>query len=112
MPMLLCFYVEEAIMPYKCISIDDAKALIDQGGATIADVRDQGAYRASSIQYAINIQQDNVDEFLATADKDKPLIVYCYHGNSSKGAADYFSSQGYKEVYSMDGGYEAWRLKY
>jgi thiosulfate sulfurtransferase len=99
-------------MPYKCISIDDAKALIDQGDATIADVRDTGAFGASSINNAVNIQQENVEEFLATADKDKPLIVYCYHGNSSKGAADYFSSQGYKEVYSMDGGYEAWRLKY
>ncbi len=99
-------------MPYKCISIDEAKVLIDQGGATIADVRDAGAFLASSIENAINIQQDNVDEFLATADKDKPLIVYCYHGHSSKGAADYFFSQGYKEVYSVDGGYEAWRLKY
>ena len=99
-------------MPYKCISIDDAKALIDRGDATIADVRDAGAFGASSIKNAVNIQQENVEEFLATADKDKPLIVYCYHGNSSKGAADYFSSHGYQEVYSMDGGYEAWRLKY
>jgi len=102
----------EGNMSYKCNSIDDAKALIDQGGATIADVRDAAAYLASSIENAIHLEQDTVEEFLSTADKDKPLIVYCYHGNSSKGAADYFSSQGYKEVYSMDGGYEAWRLKY
>ncbi len=53
-----------------------------------------------------------MERFLSTADKDKPLIVYCYHGNSSQGAANYFFDQGYKEVYSMDGGYEAWRLKY
>jgi thiosulfate sulfurtransferase len=99
-------------MPYKCISIEAAKSLIDQGSVTIADVRDAGTFRAGSIRNSINIQQENVEEFLATADKDKPLIVYCYHGNSSKGAADYFSSQGYKEVYSMDGGYEAWRQKY
>ena len=99
-------------MSYKCISIDAAKSLIDQGAVTLADVRDAGAFRAGNIQNAINIQQEIVEEFLATADKDLPLIVYCYHGNSSKGAADYFSSQGYKEVYSMDGGYEAWRQKY
>jgi len=99
-------------MSYKCISIDDAKTLIDHGGATIADVRDAAAYFASSIENAIHLEQDTVEEFLSTADKDKPLIVYCYHGNSSKGAADYFFSQGYTEVYSMDGGYEAWRLKY
>ena len=99
-------------MPYKCISIDAAKTLIDQGSVTIADVRDAGTFRAGSIENSVNIQQENVEEFLAMADKDQPLIVYCYHGNSSKGAADYFSSQGYKEVYSMDGGYEAWRQKY
>lgn len=99
-------------MSYKCISIDEAKVLIDQGGATIADVRDAAAYFGSSIENAIHIEQDTVEEFLSTTDKDRPLIVYCYHGNSSKGAADYFFSQGYKEVYSMDGGYEAWRLKY
>jgi thiosulfate sulfurtransferase len=102
----------EENMSYKCISIHDAKAVIDQGGATIADVRDAGAFLAGRIENAVNIQQENVDEFLATGDKDKPLIVYCYHGNSSKGAADYFFSHGYNEVYSIDGGYEAWRLRY
>jgi thiosulfate sulfurtransferase len=53
-----------------------------------------------------------MDEFLAVADKAKPLIVYCYHGNSSQGAANYFDGLGFKEVYSVDGGYEAWRSKY
>jgi len=52
------------------------------------------------------------DAFLAAADRDQPLLVYCYHGNSSQGAADYFFNQGFEDVYSMDGGYEAWRLKY
>jgi thiosulfate sulfurtransferase len=99
-------------MPYKCISIDEAKALIDQGGTTIADVRDSGSHVAANIENSINIQQENMDEFLSTTEKDKPLLIYCYHGNSSQGAADYFSEQGYIEVYSMDGGYEAWRLKY
>jgi len=99
-------------MPYKCISIDEAKALIDQGEATIADVRDPGSHQAGNIANSINIQQDTVEAFLSATDRDKPLLVYCYHGHSSQGAADYFSEQGFLEVYSMDGGYEAWRTKY
>ena len=99
-------------MSYKCISIDEAKALIDKGGATIADVRDAGSHVSGNIENSVNIQQDTIEEFLSMADKDKPLIIYCYHGNSSPGAAGYFFEQGYVEVYSMDGGYEAWRLKY
>jgi thiosulfate sulfurtransferase len=99
-------------MMFKCISIDEAKVLIDNGGVTIADVRDAGAHELGHIQNAINLQQDSVQDFLANTDKDKPLIVYCYHGHSSQGAADYFVEQGYEEVYSVDGGYEAWRQKY
>ena len=99
-------------MSYKCISIDEAKALIDKGGTNIADVRDAGSHLSANIENSINIQQENIDEFVSTTDKGKPLIIYCYHGHSSQGAADYFFNQGYSEVYSMDGGYEAWRVKY
>ena len=98
-------------MPYKRISIDEARLIIDERDATIADVRDSGAHQSGSIANAVNIQQDNIEEFLSSADREKPLIVYCYHGNASQGAADYFSEQGFVEVYSMDGGYEAWRTR-
>jgi len=104
--------VEEQAMPFKRISIDEAKAFIDAGDVTIADVRDPGSHQAGNIANSINILQDTIDEFLATADKDKPLIVYCYHGHSSQGAADYFSEQGFVEVYSVDGGFEAWRTRF
>jgi thiosulfate sulfurtransferase len=99
-------------MPYKRISIDEAKTLMEVGNATIGDVRAADAFSAGSMANAIHIQQETRDEFLASAAKDKPLILYCYHGNSSQGAANYFSEQGFEEVYSVDGGYEAWRLKY
>jgi len=97
-------------MPYQCISIEQTKTLIDSGELTLADIRDTNSYRNGSIDNALNITGDNVDNFVATSNKEHPLVVYCYHGNSSKGAADYFSSQGFSQVYSMDGGFEAWRL--
>jgi thiosulfate sulfurtransferase len=99
-------------MPYKRISIDEAKALIDAGGVTIGDVRDADNFAAARIENAIHVAHETMDEFLAVADKDTPLLLYCYHGNSSQGAANYFFELGYKEIYSMDGGFEAWRQKY
>ena len=59
-------------MSYKCISIDEAKMLIDKGQATIADVRDAGSYRAGRIENAVHVQQENVEEFLATAKRIGP----------------------------------------
>lgn len=99
-------------MSYKRISIAEAKALIDRGGATIGDVRDADAYRSGRIEGAHHVEQETLEDFLRMAPKDKPLILYCYHGNSSQGAANYFHGLGYEEVYSVDGGYEAWRSTY
>ena len=40
------------------------------------------------------------------------MVVCCYHGISSQGAAAYFAEQGFNEVYSMMGGFEAWQSVY
>lgn len=99
-------------MSFKCISIDDAKALIDSTEVTLADVRDSGSFLESNIPNSVHVTGETAEEFLSSAGKDKPLIVYCYHGNASKEAADYFNGKGFTQVYSMDGGYEEWRIKY
>lgn len=99
-------------MAFQRISIDEAKALIDSTEVTLADIRDAGSYRDSNIPNSVHINGETAEDFLSTASKENPLIVYCYHGNTSKGAADYFFSQGFTQVYSMDGGFEDWRLKY
>jgi len=54
----------------------------------------------------------NVEEFLKTAVKTKPLICYCYHGISRQGAAEFFKHNGFQEAYSIQGGFEAWKGVY
>jgi thiosulfate sulfurtransferase len=99
-------------MSYKRISIDEAKAIIASREVTLVDVRDSGSFSARNIKNSINVLSENIAEFLDDADKAKPLIAYCYHGNNSQGAAAYFFAQGFTEVYSMDGGFEEWSRKY
>ncbi|MFT4518092.1 MAG: thiosulfate sulfurtransferase [Halioglobus sp.] len=99
-------------MSFKRISIEEAKELIDKGDVTLVDVRDAGAYQAAHVDNAINVSDANVEEFVSTVSRDIPLIVFCYHGNMSQGAADHFATKGIPDVYSVDGGFEAWRLKY
>jgi thiosulfate sulfurtransferase len=53
-----------------------------------------------------------VQEFVQHTDKDTSLVVYCYHGNSSLGATAYLMENGFKDVVSMSGGFEAWRQVY
>ncbi|MBI2380587.1 MAG: thiosulfate sulfurtransferase GlpE [Gammaproteobacteria bacterium] len=99
-------------MPFTRISIDDVQTKLTAGPVTLADIRDPQSYAAGHLDGAQHLTNQNLDSFIRGADLDLPLVVYCYHGNSSQGAADYLSNQGFSEVYSMDGGFEAWKQKY
>ena len=94
------------------IQIHEAKQKFDQRAWTFVDIRDPGSYRAAHIPGALHLHDGNVQEFVQSTDKETPVIVYCYHGNSSLGAAAYFMENGFKNVASMSGGFEAWRQVY
>jgi thiosulfate sulfurtransferase len=40
---------------------------------------------------------------------DEVIIIYCYHGNNSLGAAEYFSNMGYQNIYSLNGGFSEFK---
>jgi len=85
---------------------DEVLARLD--GVTVVDVRDPGSYRRSHAPGALSVLDHNVGQFIATADKERPVVVICYHGISSVGGAAYFLQNGFREVYSMRGGMAAW----
>ena len=91
------------------IDVHKVKELEDKGPTTIVDIRDPSSFQAGHIPNAINLSDNTVEQFTNVTDKNNPLVVYCYHGISSQGAAAYFTEQGFKEVSSMIGGFEAWR---
>ncbi len=94
------------------IPIHEAKKKLDQEHCLFVDVRDPVSYRAARIPGAIHLHDGNVQEFVQNTDKQTPMVVYCYHGNSSLGAVAYLRKSGFKDVVSMSGGFEAWRQTY
>ncbi|MEL0636216.1 thiosulfate sulfurtransferase GlpE [Marinomonas sp. TI.3.20] len=94
-------------MTYTCIDVSDALPIIEND-ALIVDIRDATSYQNSHIINAVSLDNDNVQTFIETSNKSRPIIVCCYHGNSSKGAAEYLAAQGFSEVYSLNGGYSQW----
>lgn len=97
---------------FKRLSALEAKSLIDELGATLADIRDEQSFRQSRIENAVHLDNTSLQDFIANADPDKPLVIYCYHGNSSLSAAQFLFEKGFEEVYSMDGGFESWRQQF
>ncbi len=93
---------------FKCIDSPLAADLLKQG-ASVADIRDAASFSAGHITGAYNLSNDNLHEFIQQADLDQPLLVCCYHGISSQPAAQFLADKGFDQVYSINGGFEAWR---
>lgn len=93
------------------ISVTDALAMLesDDHHAVMVDIRDPQSFQLSHPQGAFHLTNDTIVEFMNEVDFEQPVLVMCYHGVSSQGAAQYLINQGFEQVYSVDGGFEAWR---
>ena len=91
------------------ISVAEADTLLAQGQARLVDIRDPQSFAQAHVEQSFHLTNDSLVAFTNEVDYDMPVIVMCYHGVSSQGAAQYLINQGFEEVYSLDGGFEAWR---
>lgn len=96
-------------MAWQRISPEAAAELMASRSPALVDVRDEHSYRMARIAGALRLDNQSVQDFIEDADKSRPVLVYCYHGNSSQSAAAWLSEKGFQEVYSLDGGFEYWR---
>jgi len=97
---------------FKRIAVQQAKDMIDAGAVTLIDIRDEASFQAGHMSNSLHVDHQSVQGFIQDADLDIPLIICCYHGNSSQSAAQFFVEKDFSDVYSLDGGYEVWRQQY
>ena len=97
---------------FTTISPDEARLLLEAGAATLADLRDAESRAAGHIPTSIHLTDQTLAAFVANADRDRLVILYCYHGNMSQSAARLLDRQGFRQVYSMTGGFAAWRTQF
>lgn len=96
---------------YARIDPQDARQLI-QTPVCIADIRDKQSFCAGHITGAVHLSNDNLADFLSQQAREQPVLVCCYHGNSSQGAAQFLAEQGFESTFSLNGGYSQWALTY
>ncbi|WP_428241520.1 thiosulfate sulfurtransferase GlpE [Gynuella sp.] len=90
--------------------IDPAGLKALQSSCLVVDIRDDQSFNAGHIPNAIQLTNENAFEFLTNTPREQTVVVCCYHGISSINAASFLLEQGFQDVYSLDGGYEAWAM--
>lgn len=80
--------------------------------AVVLDVRSPERYQAGHIGGARNIPFERLGEEaekrLASL-KERPILTYCENGAAGARAASELSKRGFKKVYNLRGGLDAWR---
>ena len=90
---------------FENISVEKLKSFVEDGSVKILDIRDEQSFQEGHIPDAIHLNSGNIDEVINSNDPDYNILIYCYKGISSQNAAQHFCELGFKNVFSLIGGY-------
>jgi rhodanese-related sulfurtransferase len=104
--------VNDAKTRVKEVDVAGTRDRLDANpGAKLIDVREDNEWDAAHAAGAIHLGKGIIERDIeATApDKSSELILYCGGGYRSALAADVLQQMGYTNVWSMAGGWKAWK---
>ena len=93
----------------KGISVKELKTRMDTLGDALRlyDVRTADEHDKANIRGAVLVN-DAVRAQIKTLPRETPLYFHCHHGGRSQTAAEQWIAEGFKNVFNVEGGIEAW----
>jgi rhodanese-related sulfurtransferase len=89
------------------VGVPDVERALQEGSATVIDVREPYEWEAGRIAAARHVPLDRLASSAETIDRERPVIFVCRAGVRSLMAAQAFKRAGF-EARSLAGGMEAW----
>lgn len=98
----------------RSITVQELKSELANGigdNTVIVDVREPNLYEKEHVSGAILIPFADFRQQYNQLDKDKKVIIVCHMGPMGEAAGQFLLTEGYKQVYNLEGGMRAWRGK-
>lgn len=95
-------------MSYDTILAHEIPSALQEKEFVILDMRDKTSFEREHIDGAELVDDSIISQLIREKKKDKPILIYCYHGNSSRDLASFFSGIGFSHVFNLEGGWQAW----
>ena len=92
------------------VSTEEAETLLE-GDWTLLDVREPDEYEQGAIQGSVHIPRGNLESSIEARvpNKETKIVAMCAGGARSAFAAKTLQEMEYKNVVSMDGGFNQWK---
>ena len=104
--------VDDAKSRIKEVTVSETRdRLKENSDARLVDVREDKEWDAAHATGALHLGKGIIERDIEATvpDKNTELILYCGGGYRSALAADVLQTMGYTNVYSMAGGWKAWK---
>ena len=102
------FDIPNAPPPVKPMSASTLKQKLDAGEVLyLFDVRGADERAIAQIENARPLNEE-ADRFIKTLPKKTALVFHCHTGIRSQAVTEKFRLSGFKNVYNLEGGIEAW----
>jgi len=98
-------------VPYQDITVDELPALLRERQPRIIDMRDPAARETGMLEGAEPASDALIGSLARQRRNAPPILVYCYHGNTSRDLCTLLATFGVREVYNLVGGWAAWGAK-
>ncbi|KYF65593.1 Grx4 family monothiol glutaredoxin [Sorangium cellulosum] len=95
----------------KQLSPAALKAMLDSGEPVeLFDVRTAQERAIAKIEGARHLDQEG-QRYIDALPRDARIVFHCHHGGRSQAAAEHYLAKGFKNLYNLEGGIEAWSHK-
>ena len=104
--------VNDSLSRVREISVEEVRGDTDSSvDVVLVDVREDSEWNASHATGAIHLGKGIIERDIETVipESDKKIVLYCGGGYRSALAADALQKMGYKSVFSLAGGWRAWK---
>jgi rhodanese-related sulfurtransferase len=104
--------VEDAKTRIRETTVDDVKqAFAGSEDFMLVDTREESEWAAGHAAGSIHLGKGVIERDIEQAipDSTKKIVLYCGGGFRSALAADTLQKMGYRNVYSLAGGWRAWK---
>lgn len=95
-------------MDYTDISATEAEEFLNTSSLIVVDMRDRAHYDYMHIPGAHHADDQFMRSLLRQQDRSTVVLIYCYHGNSSRDLAKFLCRLGFAKVYNLVGGWQSW----
>jgi rhodanese-related sulfurtransferase len=97
--------VKQKTPPYKQISQEEARKMMEEEDCVILDVRTEEEFNEGHIPDAVCLPAETIGSEAPAQlpDKDQVILIYCRTGIRAAGAAEQLAKLGYTNVYEFGG---------